>query len=241
VALLVEDLVVVLGDRTVLDGVSVAVPGGAVTALLAPSGSGKSTLLRAVVRLVPVAGGSVRLGNEDTSGIAAPELRRRVGLVAQTPVMLPGTVTENLAHGLPSLAPGDRDAALHAAGLDPAFADRDAHKLSGGERARVAIARALTRRPEALLLDEPTAALDSETADHIGTTLRNLASDGLAILTATHDRPWSAKYADREHQLHADAAHAGSASRGESGDSGAQDHQLPRGHDRGDAAQGGAA
>jgi ABC-type cobalamin/Fe3+-siderophores transport system ATPase subunit len=194
--------VVALGDRTVLDGVSVDVPGGAVTALLAPSGSGKSTLLRAVVRLVPVAGGTVRLGAEDTSRLAAPELRRRVGLVAQTPVMLPGTVTENLAHGLQELAAADRDAALRAAGLDAAFADRDAQRLSGGERARVAIARALTRRPEALLLDEPTAALDAETADHIGATLRTLAADGLAILVATHDRPWSARYADREHQLH---------------------------------------
>jgi ABC-type multidrug transport system fused ATPase/permease subunit len=202
VALHVEQLVVVLGDRTVLDGVSVDVRGGAVTALLAPSGSGKSTLLRALVRLVPIESGTVRLGGDDTGTLAPPELRRRVGLVAQTPVMLPGTVTANLAYGLQQLSDADRDAALRAAGLDPtAFADRDAQRLSGGERARIAIARALTRRPEVLLLDEPTAALDGETADHIGTTLRALAADGLAILVATHDRPWSARFADVERRL----------------------------------------
>ncbi|WP_196809299.1 ABC transporter ATP-binding protein [Conexibacter woesei] len=201
-ALHVQDLVVVLGDRTVLDGVSVDVPGGAVTALLAPSGSGKSTLLRALVRLVPIERGTVRLGDQDTSALAPPELRRRVGLVAQTPVMLPGTVAANLAYGLQGLSDGDRGAALRAAGLDAeAFAGRDAQQLSGGERARVAIARALTRRPEVLLLDEPTAALDGETADHIGATLRALAADGLAILVASHDRPWSARFADVEHQL----------------------------------------
>lgn len=191
-----------LGDRTVLDGASVDVPDGAVTALLAPSGSGKSTLLRAVVRLVPVERGVVRLGDEDATVLAPPVLRRRVGLVAQAPVMLPGTVAENLAHGLQEpLGAEERDDALRAAGLDAAFADRDAQRLSGGERARVAIARALTRRPEVLLLDEPTAALDTEVADHLGATLRSLAADGLAILVATHDRPWAARFADTEHTL----------------------------------------
>jgi ABC-type multidrug transport system fused ATPase/permease subunit len=203
VALHVHDLVVALGDRTVLDGVSVDVPGGQVTALLAPSGSGKSTLLRALVRLVPIQRGTIRIGDTDALALAAPELRRRVGLVAQTPVMLPGTVADNLRHGLPEpLGAAARDAALRAAGLDATFAPREARALSGGERARVAIARALTRHPDVLLLDEPTAALDAETADRIGATARALAhDDGLAILVATHDRPWAARWADREHQL----------------------------------------
>jgi ABC-type cobalamin/Fe3+-siderophores transport system ATPase subunit len=210
VTLHVEDLVVVLGDRTVLDGVSLAVPGGQVTALVAPSGTGKSTLLRALVRLVPAEAGAVRLDDADVFALPAPELRRRVGLVAQTPVMLPGTVTDNLAHGLGDggLPAAARDEALRAAGLDAAaFAQREARRLSGGERARVAIARALTRRPEVLLLDEPTAALDAETADRIGATLRALAAgDGLAILAATHDRAWGGRWADREHHLHAPPA-----------------------------------
>jgi ABC-type multidrug transport system fused ATPase/permease subunit len=202
-----EDLVVVLGDRTVLDGVSLDVPGGQITALVAPSGSGKSTLLRALVRLVPADAGTVRLDGADAFALDPTVLRRRVGLVAQTPVMLPGTVEDNLAHGLGDggLTAAARDEALRAAGLDASFAGRDARQLSGGERARVAIARVLTRRPEVLLLDEPTAALDAETADRIGATLRALAADGLAILAATHDRAWGGRWADREHQLHAPA------------------------------------
>jgi ABC-type multidrug transport system fused ATPase/permease subunit len=187
----------------VLDGVSLDAPAGRVTALLAPSGAGKSTLLRALVRLVPAESGAVALGEEDALELAAPQLRRRVGLVAQTPVMLPGSVGENLAHGLDALADSERDAALRDAGLDASFADRDARRLSGGERARVAIARALTRRPEVLLLDEPTAALDAETADRLGATLRALAADGPAILVATHDRPWAGRWADAQHHLHA--------------------------------------
>jgi ABC-type multidrug transport system ATPase subunit len=192
---------VTLGGRRVLDGVGLDVPGGAVTALVAPSGAGKSTLLRALVGLVATTRGEITLDGVRTSTLDACALRRRVGLVAQTPAMLPGTVADNLRHGVDGLTEDALRAALDAASLDAAMADRVAGELSGGERARVALARALTRGPELLLLDEPTAALDAASARHIGETLRGLRERGLGICVATHDGAFVEAWADRSERL----------------------------------------
>ena len=199
--MLARDLGVTLGGRRVLEGVSLTIPRGQVTGLLAPSGAGKSTLLRALVRLVDAESGSITLDGEDIRSLDARVLRRRVGFVAQTPAMLPGTVGDNLRYGLQDLTEEAMNNALQAASLDDAFAEREADELSGGERARVALARALTRGPELLLLDEPTAALDESAATRIGETLRGLRERGLGICVATHDRGFADAWVDRREQL----------------------------------------
>src|SRR6478609_6229327 len=163
----------------VLRDAALSVRPGEVVALTAPSGAGKSTLLRACVRLVDSTG-SITLDGADVRSLDPRVLRRRVGFVAQRPVMLPGTVAENLAYGVADPA--------SAAALDVSFLERDASRLSGGEQARVAIARALTRRPEVLLLDEPTTGLDAPLAAAIGAQVRALAADGLAVCLTSHDR-----------------------------------------------------
>jgi ABC-type multidrug transport system ATPase subunit len=196
-----RDVVVALGGRRVLDGVALAVPRAQVTALVAPSGAGKSTLLRAIVGLIPIAAGAITLEGEDIGSLDACALRRRVGLVAQTPAMLPGTVADNLRHGMRELGGDALAAALDAASLERAMADRVARDLSGGERARVALARALTRGPELLLLDEPTAALDATAARRIGETLRGLRDRGIGICVATHDAGFVEAWADRSERL----------------------------------------
>ncbi len=175
--------------RPVLQDVSLAMAGGAVTTLLGPSGAGKSTLLRCLVRLEEPDEGRVLVDGRDVRELDPCALRRRVGLVAQTPVMLPGAVRDNLAYALRDRQPDDAEirAALGQAGLAADFADRVAGELSGGERARVAIARALIRDPEALLLDEPTAALDPARAAGIESLARELADRGLAVVVTTHD------------------------------------------------------
>ena len=191
-----------LAGRPVLRNVSFRVPPGKVTALIAPSGAGKSTLLRTFVRLVEPDEGSVALHGDDVMTLDARRLRCRVGLVAQAPVMLPGTVADNLRHGVPELPPAGLEEALAAASLNLSFANRRADELSGGERARVALARALTRGPELLLLDEPTAALDAPNAAQIGATLKRLTDEGLGICLATHDLPFAERWADiQEHPL----------------------------------------
>ena len=199
------------GERLVLRDASFDVPRGTVTALVGPSGAGKSTLLRCLNRLIVPLAGTVALDGADVATLDPCTLRRRVGLVGQTPVMLPGSVRENLAYGLD--APDDRSLAraLTDAGLDADFLGRRATQLSGGERARVALARALTREPELLLLDEPTAALDAAVAQHVAATLTALAHAGLGIVVATHDVAFAAALAERVVALREGTAVAGSS------------------------------
>jgi len=202
------------GQRVVLRDVSFDAPKGTVTALVAPSGAGKSTLLRCLNRLLVPQAGTVLLDGEDTAELEPCALRRRAGLVGQTPVMLPGSVRENLAYGLDPAATADEPRLVQAladAGLDAGFIDRPAAELSGGERARVALARALTRAPELLLLDEPTAALDATVARHVGATLTALAQAGLGVVVATHDLPFAAEIANRVVALRDGAAVVGTA------------------------------
>ena len=189
------------GGREVLAGASLAVPRGRVTALLAPSGSGKSTLLRCLNRLLEPDAGAITLDGVDIRTLEPRALRRRVGLVAQTPVMLPGDVAANVGYALDEVPRERLVRAVEAAGLDATFLDRPAAELSGGERARVALARAIARDPEVLLLDEPTAALDAETAERVGATLRALARDGIGVCLATHDLRLAEAVADREIRL----------------------------------------
>ena len=191
-----QDLDVARGGRVVLRGIDLRVSAGEVTALVGPSGAGKSSLLRALVRLEEPAAGRVLIDGRDASELEPCELRRRVGLVAQAPVMLAGDVRANLAYGLAEPADGALAEALAATGLDPGFMGREARELSGGEAARVAIARALTRDPGALLLDEPTAALDREAAAPVEALVRSFAARGLAILIVTHDEAQAERVAD---------------------------------------------
>jgi ABC-type cobalamin/Fe3+-siderophores transport system ATPase subunit len=181
------------GGRVVARGVDLRVGAGEVMALVGPSGAGKSSLLRCVVRLDEPAGGTVLVDGRDAASLDPCLLRRRVGLVAQAPVMLPGDVRANLAYGL--VAADGLEDALAASGLDGSFLARPARELSGGEAARVAIARALARDPGALLLDEPTAALDREAAAAVEALVGRLSRRGLAILIVTHDEAQAARVA----------------------------------------------
>jgi ABC-type multidrug transport system fused ATPase/permease subunit len=192
----VRQLTVRRGARVVLRELSFDAPRGQVLALVGASGAGKSTLLRCLNRLAEPESGTISLDGQDIRAVAPQVLRRRVALVAQAPAMLPGTVADNLAYGLDALRAETRDAALAAAGLDGSFLSRPAKQLSGGERARVALARALTRDPDAILLDEPTAALDPETARVIAETVAALAKRDLAVILATHDRELAGSVSD---------------------------------------------
>jgi ABC-type methionine transport system ATPase subunit len=189
-----RDVRQVRGVRTLLDGVSLDLPHGGFTALIGPSGAGKTSLLRLLNRLDDPASGSIDLFGRPLAEYRIRELRRRVGFVFQTPVMFSGTVRDNLqvAHGLakaevPAVDEKRVAELFTLCGLDASYADRQAADLSGGEKQRVSIARALTTRPDVLLLDEPTAALDPEVADRLMHTLAHLReTTGITMVTVTH-------------------------------------------------------
>ena len=125
-------------------------------------------------------------------------LRREVSLVPQLPALIDGTVHDNVAYG-PRLAGHSFDArsCLELAGLDPAFEDRDASKLSVGEQQRVMLARALALEPRVLLLDEPTSALDQAARDAVEGTLRRLrARTAISLVVVTHDIEQARRLAD---------------------------------------------
>jgi putative ABC transport system ATP-binding protein len=182
----------------VLRGLDLTIADGA-TVLLGASGAGKSTLLRLLNRLADPDSGHVSFRGEDVRDLEPRALRRRATLVPQLPAPLPGTVAENVRYG-PALAGREADVVrpLELAGLSPAYADREARRLSVGEQQRVMLARALALEPEVLLLDEPTSALDEETRDGVERTLADLRDrTGLSMVVVTHDREQARRLADR--------------------------------------------
>jgi ABC-type proline/glycine betaine transport system ATPase subunit len=195
--------------RPVLRGLSLAVEAGA-TAVLGPSGSGKSTLLRLLNRLADPDSGIVSFHGRDVRSLDPLALRRRACLVPQLPAPLPGTVADNVRYG-PGLVGREVDPVrpLELAGLDGAFAGRDASRLSVGEQQRVMLARAVALDPEVVLLDEPTSALDEGARDGVERTLLELGGRaGLSMVIVTHDRSQAERLATRVVEL-ADGGLAG--------------------------------
>jgi ABC-type proline/glycine betaine transport system ATPase subunit len=192
-----EDVSYSRGGKVVLRDLTARLPVGA-SSIVGPSGSGKSTLLRLLNRLADPDEGRVVYEGKDVRERDPLELRREVSLVPQLPALIDGTVHDNVAYG-PRLAGHSFDArsCLELSGLDPAFEDRDAAKLSVGEQQRVMLARALALDPRVLLLDEPTSALDQAARDAVEATLRGLrARTSISIVVVTHDMPQARRLAE---------------------------------------------
>jgi len=172
-----------------------------------PSGAGKTTLLLALARLLPGATADLSLDGEPAAAIPGPRWRAQVGMLPQKPALAPGRVRDELVtpfllkvhDGSP---PPDDDAlraALDAVGLADVELDRDASRLSAGQVARVALVRLLLARPRVLLLDEPDAALDDDSAELVGRVVRRFVADGGAAVRVRHLRVDAA--ADRRLRL----------------------------------------
>ncbi len=192
------DVVVDRAGVLALDGFTAAVPGRGVTALFGSSGSGKSTLLRLCNRLEVPTRGRVLFCGKDIASLDPLALRRRVGMCFQRPTPFPGTVADNLRAADPDASDTRMRETLARVALTGSWLDRDATALSGGEAQRMCLARTLMARPEVLLLDEPTSAVDADAAGVIERAVRELAEvDGIPALWVTHDRAQVDRAADR--------------------------------------------
>ncbi len=201
-----------VGHVGAVEDVSLRLEAGETLAVVGESGSGKTTMGRAILRLLPLAGGSVRFRGEDLAALSPAQLRERRrhlqivfqdSYAAMNPRMLVGDVIEEgmIAQGLGGsrAAREARVAELLAqVGLEPAHARRYPHEFSGGQRQRICIARALAVDPALIVCDEPTSALDVSVQAQILDLLRELQQRlGLAYLFITHNLGVVAQLAHR--------------------------------------------
>ena len=196
------------GSADVLKGVSMRVAKGGVACIIGPSGSGKSTLLRCINALVPIERGSILVEGQEVNDAKLDKLalRRKVGMVFQQYNLFPHkTALQNVMmapiHVLKENPAEVRERALALLAKVRLAEKRDAYpgELSGGQQQRVAIARSLAMRPEVMLFDEVTAALDPETVKEVLNTIRELAGERMTCILVTHEMRFAREIADDVH------------------------------------------
>ena len=193
------------GDNEVLKGMSFDVMKGQVICVIGPSGSGKSTLIRCINALNDIQSGSIRVEGREVN---APELdklalRKKVGMVFQQYNLFPHrTALRNIMMAPVSVLkenPSEVEERAYALmrkvrleGKEHAYPG----ELSGGQQQRVAIARSLAMRPDVMLFDEVTAALDPETVKEVLVTIKDLADEGMTCILVTHEMGFARQVAD---------------------------------------------
>ena len=202
----IEKLRKSFGDNVVIDGLDLTVQPGEVVVVIGPSGCGKSTLLRCINGLEEIQGGRILLDDQEVDGRSKDiaRIRQKLGMVFQSYDLFPHkTIIENV-----TLSPivvqkrpkaeviAEGEALLQRVGL---LDKRDDYprQLSGGQKQRVAIARALAMKPEIMLLDEITAALDPEMVHEVLDVILDLAREGKTMIIVTHEMSFARAVADR--------------------------------------------
>jgi ATP-binding cassette subfamily B protein len=192
-------------DDRALDGLSLKVASGETVALVGPSGAGKSTVFQMLLRFYDPQEGCIRLDGVGITDATPKDVRARMGIVQQDPILFGASARENIRYGRPDANDDEVRAAAEMAaaaefidalpqGFDTFLGERGA-RLSGGQRQRIAIARAILRNPAVLLLDEATSALDAENERLVQTALEKLMADRTTIVIA--HRLATIKKADR--------------------------------------------
>ncbi|MFL1876083.1 amino acid ABC transporter ATP-binding protein [Hansschlegelia beijingensis] len=193
------------GALEVLKDVSLDVRKGEVICIIGPSGSGKSTLIRCINALVPIDEGSILVENQEVNDPALDKLklRRKVGMVFQQYNLFPHkTALQNVMMAPIQVLKQNKAeveerarsllAKVRLTGKENSYPG----ELSGGQQQRVAIARSLAMRPDIMLFDEVTAALDPETVKEVLVTIRDLAEEGMTCILVTHEMKFAREIAD---------------------------------------------
>jgi len=194
------------GETLVLHDVNLTVPEHTATVLIGASGSGKSTLLRCINLLEPIDDGLILLDGQEISdpAINVDVIRRKLGIVFQSFNLFPHmTIRENITLAPIKVQGKSRDEANELAdGLLKRFdlmekADEYPDHLSGGQQQRAAIIRSIAVNPRLLLLDEVTSALDPVLVNEVLSIVRDLKSDGMTMVLATHEMGFAKQVADQ--------------------------------------------
>ena len=182
-------------DVPVLRRMSFTAEPGRVTALVGPSGGGKSTVFNLILRLYDVAGGAIIIDGQDIAEVSRRSVRQQIGYVGQDVFLFRGTIRENIAYGRLEATEEEIVAAAKAAfahqfivvfplGYETPVGEHGL-QLSGGQRQRISVARALIKNAPVILLDEPTASLDSEAERHVQEAISHLC-EGRTTLVIAH-------------------------------------------------------
>ncbi len=179
--------------KNILDIDNLLIPKLKTTFIIGSSGSGKSTLSKLLNKLISPDSGEIYYKGKLMSDISSVELRRKVVMLSQSPTIFPGTIRDNLIIGLnfsekEIVSDGDLNIMLKLVSLNKDL-NEDSHTLSGGEKQRLSLARVLLLKPEVLLLDEPSSALDEDTEMSVISTLLDYAKDrDITPIVVTHSK-----------------------------------------------------
>ncbi len=172
------------GDKKVLSGIFLNIPEG-IFVIVGPSGSGKTTLLRLLNRMLSPSSGEILYKGHSLFDYPVRELRRKVGMVFQKPILFDGTVGNNISFAAPDISDDDIKSLLEQVGLPKDYIKHRSDELSVGEAQRVCLARTLSTKPDVLLLDEPTSALDPTAVKTIEKLLWEF-SEKITLIWVTH-------------------------------------------------------
>ncbi|TCT12208.1 putative ABC transport system ATP-binding protein [Natranaerovirga pectinivora] len=187
--------------KNILDIKNLTIKKHKVTCLVGQSGSGKTTLLRLLNKLISYDSGEIFYNDQPLSGINSLELRRDIVMLPQSPAIFSGSIKDNLLIGLKfseQPLPSDNELyeVLKLVKLHKEL-NQDAEKLSGGEKQRVALGRVILMKPEVLLLDEPSSALDEETEHMIIEALVNYTKENnKTLIMVTHSKKVASEFSD---------------------------------------------
>ncbi len=181
---------------TIFNDLNFQIPQGSNVCLVGPSGGGKSTIISLLLRFYDPVSGSIEIDGENINKFSVKSLRDKIGVVQQEPVLLNGSIYENVSYGIKNATRQKVEEACKLAnckfldsfplGLDTQVGPRGT-QLSGGQKQRIAIARTLIKNPHVLILDEATSALDSESENLINDTLNYLIEKGsITIISIAH-------------------------------------------------------